>query len=453
MESTKTYRQFLNIFPDSIHKPAVERKIADLASLLWSMSHDFSHLCPDAGNPSRALALTGSSHRPASVGNSTYSKKQRSAQLFSGLLEDTQGELLILGKRQWKLETAFALLSEQIYVLNREGHYERTVRLNEEQSRDWFNTKLVGGVNGEVYQINVGQGVLELDINGGNSVPVLSPGQCDFSGVEGRSQQLVDVHVGVHTYRDDIYGRPVWDVASDTDYLYVVPVVVVPQNAPQDGREEAAYLAAAKLDHSGKVVLLYDDPDYFDPAVEDNPDMGGLREIEVDRYGQVYVLNVSNSPESDTLWQYGSDGTLQWRLNLTDPSDGLVDIPNPVGLCASAKDDVVYLASGLRHESESNTVFVHAVSSADGMLKRSITIREMGQVADITEDSLGNIWVLGFKYDQEVLNVNSYDEIDRSFCQPRLAKVPFGENLAEVLAIPIAGDHDLDLPLSILWVE
>jgi TolA-binding protein len=30
----QAYRQFLNIFPDSIHKPAVERKIADLASLL-----------------------------------------------------------------------------------------------------------------------------------------------------------------------------------------------------------------------------------------------------------------------------------------------------------------------------------------------------------------------------------------------------------------------------------
>jgi len=91
---------------------------ADLASLHWSMSQEFSHLCPDSDNPSRSLPLTGRSHAPVTLGNGLYRKTRSGYQFSPGLLQEGQGTLLILGKRQWRLETVFQLLSEQVFVLD-----------------------------------------------------------------------------------------------------------------------------------------------------------------------------------------------------------------------------------------------------------------------------------------------------------------------------------------------
>jgi hypothetical protein len=313
-----------------------------------------------------------------------------------------------------------------------------------------------------LYQINVKEGVLALH-DGGPADVILAPGAHYLIGPdqERRYHLPADVYVGLHGSPSQPWGRPVWDAAFDGRYIYVVPVVVVPASTAVQP-DARAYLAAAKLEREAGVLEIYDDTGFYDPDVPDNPHLGGLREIEVDSEGNVYVLNAYRRNASDILWKYGVDGSIR-RIELGDPNrprevsdpstitdfDRPLYIPDPVGLCVSNRWQMVYVASGQIDASEPDVSRVYGFSTENLPLVRQIKITGMDVVTGITEDpSTGTLWVAGFVLD-DLTELPSWDSVNWSFYYACVAGMGLDEEHAQ--ATWIEGDHDLALPLSIVW--
>jgi len=425
--------------------------LQDLISMEWTLDRKPGNLYPAADRKGRGLPLVN----PDMVSSSSP---------LSGL--NTEGgygfssALLILGQGQWNIDASANLGTEYVYGLNHPGQYTSTHDFGHESN---CHARLIPGDGGAVYSVSAKQGILQLHDDGSSHV-LLSPGQHDSIG-QG------DVYMGVHSDGFAATGRPIWDAVVTQDFIYVVPIVLVPPAAAED-MKPPPYLAAAKLSRAGRVEMIYDDPGFRDPVAPDNPHLGGLREIEVDAAGRVYVLNAHRRNLSDALWQYRADGHVNWRIELGDPSKPRyvsdlafiedsgrpVYVPNPTGLCVSYETGKVYLASGLRHEQDHNRSYVYGFSTADGGLQRMITIYDMQIVTDITEDpDTGTLWVVGYNLDAHALAADSYLDISESFYQARLVSIPNTETVVrEVTAHALEPsdenrDHDLVLPLSIMW--
>jgi hypothetical protein len=260
------------------------------------------------------------------------------------------------------------------------------------------------------------------------------------------------VYVGLQYQDMEVYGRPIWDAVVTSDYIYAVPVVVVP-----DGNEP--YLAAAKFNRLGgstlELATLYDDPLFFDERSPDNPDLSGLREVEVDSEGNVYVLNTQSLNSSEVLWKYSPDGDVLLELELTNPKiDTDPNIPAPVGLCIF--DSMLYLAPG-RNKDNVDESKVYAFDTTDLSIKGTFTVMGMEHVTAMTMDNLGNLWVVGLNVDNEILDsIESWNSVTSSFYGPRIASISANQlALSEVTvpSDPVTGDTDLGLPLSIVWIE
>ena len=203
---------------------------------------------------------------------------------------------------------------------------------------DRCNIRLVQGTKGELYQINSETGVLRL--NETNEV-IIPPGRIELTDInEPRYDKSATVYVGIQGKDPDAFGRPILDAAFDTNYVYVVPVVVDP-----DGNDP--YVAAAKLEllHAAsppyRVLKLYDDPSAFNPNDSDNPNLSGLRDIELDGQGNLYVLNVHSRNQSNILWRYEPNGAIE-RLDLGNLDSGR-DLPGPVAMHVSSTKNLLYL--------------------------------------------------------------------------------------------------------------
>jgi parallel beta-helix repeat protein/predicted outer membrane repeat protein len=341
---------------------------------------------------------------------------------------DDFNDLLILGKRG--TSTASNKLKDRLYVFDSSPiQYVRYQSLTPERSHN----KIVQDPNGTLYRINMESGVRKLD----QSAAIIPPGQT-IVAEEPRYNKSATVYVGVKGEGENAVGRPVLDVAFDSGYAYVVPVVVNP-----DGND--SYAAAAKLQllSSGNppysVVKLYDDP----PPPADNQYRNNLREIEIDSSGNIYVLNVHALNESDILWRYYPNGTRE-RINLADPD---INLPDPIALYMSNATDMLYMASAQYNADDYNDSVIYGFSTKGNLtLTRSITINDMHHVTGITEDpDSGALWITGFNMDQ----IPEYpDPSQEPFYSPRLAKVPLGSN--NVQSQSLSGS-DLAMPLSILW--
>jgi hypothetical protein len=234
--------------------------------------------------------------------------------------DDDLSDLLVAGKTSEMNPSS--KLKDSLYAFDNEGQFSGSF----EPASNRCNIRLVQGPDGEIYQLNSETGLLKLD---SSDTAIIPPGEITLSGIsEPRYNKSAMVYVGIQDRGADSFGRPVLDAALDSEYVYVVPVVVEP-----DG--EDAYTAAAKLrllDGASppyEVVQLYDDP----PLPNDNQYRDYLREIEIDNAGNVYVLNVHAINESDILWRYKPDGTVE-RIDLGRP-DGGSYVPAPVGMYMS----------------------------------------------------------------------------------------------------------------------
>jgi len=423
----------------------------DVISTEWALDTNLGNLCPAADRKGRGLPLLDSDMVSLSSPLSGLNTEGGSG--FSS-------PLLILGQGRWNMDASGNLGTERIYGLDGSGQYLNTYDFGGEAKS---HAKLIRQRDDAVYSVNITQGILQLNDDGPSHV-VLSNGQY-------AAMAQGDVYIGVQSDGLAATGRPVWDAVVNADSVYVVPVVVAP--GPESGGiAPSPYLAAAKLSRSGGVEVIYDDPGFRDPVAPDNPHIGGLREIEVDAAGRVYVLNAHRRNLSDAVWQYSPDGHVNWRIELGDPSKPRsvsdlrliedsgrpVYVPNPTGLCVSDKTERVYLASGYRDEQNINQSYVYGFSMADGRLERIVTINDMQIVTDITEDpDTGTLWVVGYNLDAHALAADSYLDISESFYQARLVRIANEDvDIREVTAHAIepsdgGKDHDLALPLSILW--
>ena len=341
-----------------------------------------------------------------------------------GVSVAVQSGLLILGKRPQG-----ASLQDNMY--NLQADWTFTGRYSPTGFGDQWNVRLVGSDTGQVYGVNSRTGVVDLGGNG-----VVSGGV--KSGVlEPRYGELADVYVGIQGQGDRAFGRPILDAVVQGDEVYVIPVVVAPASKP-------AYLAAARFSLSnGSLQTIYDDPNknITCPRNPGDPNLMGLREIEVDGQGSVYVLNVHHLRGSTLLWKYSSQGEFIGRIELD--KQGVID---PVGLCVSRAGDRIYMASGQYDPRDPNTAKVYRFSTANLTLQGTILIQGLYHVTGIAEHG-GSLWVVGFNLDwiPDTL-VLGKTPCYRS-CIARVA--PDGQ--AEVRSLATSANADLALPMSIVW--
>jgi hypothetical protein len=324
-------------------------------------------------------------------------------------------------------------MKDRLYVFDSGYACQQYIGL---EPNDRCNIRIVRGQGSVLYQINSEKGVLRLD-TGAQIVP---PGQVLYDDNEPRYKQPAEVYVGVRGTGSDFYGRPVLDAAFDADanFVYVVPVVVVPDNI-----DNVPYTAAAKIQLNPlprHVVKLYDG----NVLPNDNQleYRNSLREIEIDNAGNVYVTNANRMNASDILWKFEPNGPNQ-RIEL-DPCDPCSPrVRAPIGMCVSSAKNMLYIASALHCQTDPNLTVIHGFSTATLAPARTITVFGMHHVTGITEDPVTNaLWVTGF-------NLNS-NPAPSPFYDPYLAKVPLDTN--DVNALCISGaDYDLAMPLSICW--
>jgi hypothetical protein len=392
------------------------------------------NLCPDewlAGNvgfPAYAYAPAPMSEAPAA---------ELSVAAPASFLDDVPGEILVAGKRYKHRENDVDdFLSDRLYGLDVSG---RVVGGPFAMNQDRFNGKLVRDCSGTLYQLNVELGLVRLADN----VAVVPPAVVSLD--DGLTKASIGLPDGLSR------GRPLLDAAFGGDgYVYVVPVVV----APETGNP---YAVAAKL----KLAQQGDSPPYTierildDPSPpNDNRGMTQLRQVQVDRCGNVYVLNCHYLNNGDILWAYDASGQLTNRCELQE-----IGIPAPIGLCTSVYDDSrLYLASSL-NPPDANHVMVHVLSSHDLSHVRMVEVRNMGHITDVTEDpTTGTIYVAGFRMpvipsESEIQDMGVLHRAP--FYQPCFAAIPY-DDLGPVEAVclsdfaPYLG-HDLALPVSILW--
>ncbi len=419
----------------------------DTLSFEWALrsysTGSGNNVCPPQGGEDRSLPLVGGRVTGASrLGASPLLAAGSASPSLSS--PNGQAAVLIMGKPAWKSTTSAAsvinIVSERLYGLDGSGRWVLTNAL----AHGWCNAKLARDGDGNIYQVTLDGGVLWLH-DDGTSTPVITPGRTRYDKAEPRYGRGAEIYIGIQNDGAQSYGRPIWDVAFGGSGIYVVPVVVVPDSG-------TPYLAAARLTipaekGSGyRVEELYDDPSAWDPKVPDNPHLGGLREIEADDQGNVYVVNAHRRNESDILWKYAADGGIR-RVYLSDLGGG-VRLLDPVGLCVARGTATVYVASGQIDKSNPQAATVYEFSTETLALQRQIRIEDMQQVTDITEDpQTGALWVVGFNLEESKLAVDSWNDVQESFYRPRLARIsPDGA----VESVPMAGDHDLALPLSVL---
>ena len=340
------------------------------------------------------------------------------------------GSLVIAGKRFDSANRDF--LSDRLY------EFDESYNLVGEptaMSNDRMNGKLVRDPDGQLYQINLEEGLVGLS----DRSSVIPRGQGYSISSEPRYGLPATVYVGFQDQGENTWGRPVLDAAFDSQGdVYVTPVVVAPTGGDP-------YLAAAKLTLAPtetppyNVVKIYDDL----PLPTDNQDRDNLCEIEVDDSGNVYVINNGYINGSDILWVYNSEGDVN-ECELQN-----LGIYAPVGLCCSSYDNSRLYVASSKSEPDNTSAPLYVLSAADLTLVQSVDINEIGHVTDITEDPLtGTLWVVGFTMPEYMTHLPA--DISQ-FYHPYLAAVPY-DSSGPVQATPLSDAADLALPLSIAWV-
>jgi hypothetical protein len=354
-------------------------------------------------------------------------------------LPDSLDDLLVIGKRSTSSDLSELKSKDRLYVFDNNN---TCVAWSAPES-DRCNIRVVKDLEGDLFQLNSDEGVLRLDDT--NEV-IIPPGQISDVN-EPRDNKPATVYVGIKGTGNDAVGRPVLDAAFDANFVYVVPVVVDPNDPNLE-----PYAAAAKLQllQSGnppyQLIQLYDET----PPPGDNQYLNNLREIELDAAGNVYVVNVHSLNESDTVFKYDPNGTKIQSLSLGNPNNASY-LPDPIGMHVSNTTEMLYLASGQYNPTDVNSTMIHGISLQNLTLKRSITVNGMQHVSSITEEpKSGTLWVVGF-------NMESFpqwpDPTQAPFYRPSLAEVPYDSNTVQAVSIYEPNSHDLALPISIVWTR
>jgi hypothetical protein len=383
------------------------------------------------------MAGVGSASSLFTMRQSEYAYRGLSAKVFAAGPMEIPGQVLVLGKRAASDNPFQQKLEDRVYVYDEQGQYGGWMELGSGRC-----TQRMIRDGGCLYTLSSETAVCRFR-EGGVLEPVVPPAQVSWPS-DPRYLRPATIGIGIQGQGDNLSGRPVWDAAFAGRYGYVAPVVVMPEGRPP-------YRAAAKLeldtqaDPPYRVVQLYDDP-LLAGGGQSDPNLNGIREIEVDDQGSVYVINADSHTYSDILWAHRPDGKIQ-RLVL-DP----LGIRDPIGLCVSNGDKRVYVGSGYWDPARPDATVVYGFSTEDLSLGRKVVIHGMQCVTGMAvHPRKGVLWVVGVGFLDRPLMPSP---MEPAFYQAYLAVIQPG--VEEVEAIPLVGTDttsgsDLALPTSIVW--
>ena len=291
-------------------------------------------------------------------------------------------DLLILGKQGRNAGTDTDKLRDCIIGFDT----DLTSLGNLNPLHDRANIRLITDASSQLYILNSYVGLETLDILG-RGTPLLPNG---FYGVApSLSESIAKIHLGIQRIEKDLYGYPVWDAVVRADALYVTPVVV-------EETDGSTYLAAAKLIHQGddyQVAQVYDARTHL-LNTSNNPALIGLREIDVDTDGNVYLLNAHYLNESDFLFRFGTDGTVtQVALNHPDNPNRL---PDPLGLTVNSQNHLIYVASG---QGFTGGAQIGVFNQNDLSRNKTLTVPPITHVTDTAVTANGTLCVIGYRLD------------------------------------------------------
>ena len=296
---------------------------------------------------------------------------------------------------------------------------------------DPFGTRLVREPDGSLYVLDSNKGIIQID-----GEPLISPGSGVFDGDT--------VHVGLQRSGTNYWGRPILDAVVDGSNVYVVPVVVSPADSD-------VYLAAAQLRPLGggdfDIVRLFFDPDVLSDNPQ-TPNLTGLREIERDAEGNLYVLNVHGQNNSSRLWKFDPNGTILDQRPLNRVGD-LDRIPHPSHICYT--HGRLYVASGA-HEKDSSgqvSVKVYVLDASDLNRVGTVTIEGMFQITSLTAGTDEFVYVAGYTI-LEGKDGHPTGLRDQSIPSARLVWFR-GTPRNVIQAQTPRGEYGLAVPMSIIW--
>jgi len=327
-----------------------------------------------------------------------------------------------------------------LYSFGLDGTYEQDYPLD--GSAKYCNIRVIRRSQNDLYLVNSKEGIIGL-----NGEPLISPHTKAFNHSR--------ISVGIQEADGQYWGRPILDACIKDGRIYVVPVVVHPDNNPDND----AYLAAAELSPLGngdftiirtfadEALLKVNEKGHELTGLRQSPNLMGLRDIEVDEQNNVYVLNAHNENDSSLLWKFDPNGLIAAKKFLSrddpnDPDDS--EIAHPAGLCYS--HGKVYVASGLRALSSPDVVMVYGLDASTLDVIRTVTIGNMYHITGIGAGPDGFILASGFTVEY----LETFDGVIPFPCAS-LAQIPVLED--SVMAdIPFPGNYNgLALPLSVIW--
>ncbi len=397
--------------------------------------------CDDWRSRSANLNLCGQlalTNRKTTPGTNAKSSTQILKQIPHQAIFETGPSILILGKPSEPILYTGERTLQRKYLLYAFGfneQYKQEYRL--EGLPQHCNLRTIQDSQGDIYIINSQEGIIGLD-----GEPLISPQIKDFADSQ--------ISVGIQKSDDQYWGRPILDASIKEGRIYVVPVVVHPNNNPEGN----AYLAAAELSplDNGDFTIIrtfFDaNPLKIDTEGSDltglgqSPNLMGLREIEVDEDDNVYVLNVHHENNSSLLWKFDLNGDLKSQrfLNRSDPDNS--EMAHPMGLCCS--HGKIYIASGARDPSNPNRARVYGLDAATLDVTRIVTITNMYHITNIAAGPDGYILVSGFTIGSR----------ETPFPKASLARISLGRDEVEAndnLFDP-SPSSCLSLPMSIMWI-
>ncbi|MHC4207233.1 MAG: hypothetical protein ACYSTT_21465, partial [Planctomycetota bacterium] len=404
----------------------------DFYSWEWMLLNceDCQNLCLD-----RAISLTSLVGSNTGLNSMRHIKGRQTPLRLQTSIEPPYG-LTLLDKLN-PMSPILMEFADRRHVIDKNGAWDTSWH---ESTISSGTIRLVRSHANELYIVNTEQGVTNRF-----GTPLVIPGtQQDI--VEPRYGQDARVNIGLQGSGEQTSGRPILDAVVDANSILIVPVVVQPL-----GQDSSPYLAAAKLSASNKrIVRIYDDPDpdiTHSPTL-DNPNLTGLREIEVDREGNVYILNVNALNSSTMLWIFSATGQVLNRKELED-----LGIFDPVGLCIPYDSNgLVYLASGQNDPNDRDGTYVYGLDPNTLKVERKVKIEDLHHVTSMTVQIGSNtLWIVGYSLDPIPERLNPFDLPSYS---AYIAKLEMDESGGSVQAEAVADiGGNAVLPISVVYIE
>jgi hypothetical protein len=267
----------------------------------------------------------------------------------------------------------------------------------------------------------------------------------------------MSIYLGVRWHRGEPVGLPLLDACVTAESIYVTPVLV----APPDGGVQ--YAASVRLSrNSRQIEHIYHDSTWFDPHNLGNPYPYGLREVELDEAGNLYVLSVHALNDNSTmLWKYDRLGHV-----LAKTSGAALGIDDPLALHYCQGNQALYVASGLVTTFDANDVYQAHIyqlkeESSRFVVKNEIALPGIQHITSMTSDVQDHLWVAGFSFNDKIPEAITEDTVTDIFTntmnthRPRLACITFHDNGVDVNSIDLGngGAGEVGLPTSVIWVE